>query len=562
MSRAIMPGPGMTLKRLGRFQQVINVFIKHGFGEALTRMRVWESGAIEQRILRRKPKLGPVLTPPQRLRMALEELGPTFIKMGQILSTRPDLVPPEVIIELKKLQVSVHFVPSDIIRGTIEKELRRPISEIFDSFDDTPLAAASLAQVHRAVFKGKQVVLKVQRPNVAETTEIDIDIMRNLAKLAENYSPMLYLINSTGLVEEFAQQIKKEIDFLMEAHNTIRFAENFSGDDRIHIPEIYLELCTRRVVTMEFLDGINISDSGRLRDEGYNLKLIAKNGALLGYKAIFEFGFFHADPHAGNVLVLPDNVIGLLDFGMMATLSARDRERIAKLVYFISTRDDKQVARALNELMESEDVIPAEELEPSMASIIKEYSDISSHELRLAGMLFAMMRAIISHGGRLRPQLLWITKSIAVQEDIASSLNADFNMMDIGKPYAQQILSQKLNPFRRPRDFYYWLMDTVDLAKDLPYNAGIIMREIRKGRIKIEFEHVGLEPIRRTMERMANRGALTNIIVALLISSSVVTLAKIPPFVANISLIGFIGYIIAIILGLLLIMNVIFRGRG
>jgi ubiquinone biosynthesis protein len=385
--------------------------------------------------------------------------------------------------------------------------------------------------------------------------------MRSLAGLAERYSPMLYLLNSVGFVEEFAQQIKKELDFLMEAHNMLRFAENFSGDDTIHVPEVYLELCTRRVVTMEFLDGINIWDIKRLRDEGYNLKRISRNGALLGYKAIFEFGFFHADPHPGNIIVLPDSVIGLVDFGMMATLSKRDRERLAKLVYFISARDDNQVARALNELMESEDIIPAEELEPSMASIIREYGDVSTRELRLAAMLFAMMRAIVAHGGRLRPQLLWITKSIAIQEDIANSLNADFNLMDIGTPYAQKVLNQKLNPLLRPRDFYYLLMDTLDLAKELPYNAGIIMREIRKGRIKIEFEHVGLEPIRRTMERMSNRGSLTNIIVALLISSSVVVLAKVPPFVGSISLISVVIYMIAIILGVVLIVNIIFRGR-
>ena len=185
-------------------------------------------------------------------------------------------------------------------------------------------------------------------------------------------------------------------------------------------------------------------------DEGYNLQLIARRGAILAFKATFQHGFFHADPHPGNIFVMPGNVIGLVDFGMMATLSLRDRERLAKLVYFISVRDERRVARALNELMESEEVIPAEELEPSMSAIIKEYGDIPAGELRLAGMLFAMMRAIMTHGGRLRPQLLWVTKSIAIQEEIARSLNADFNLMDLGRPYAQKVLTQKLNPLRQP----------------------------------------------------------------------------------------------------------------
>jgi len=556
-----MPGittPRVAYNRVRRFQHVVNVLAKYGFGEAMSQVHVWECVHVERGILKRECKI-PEVNIAQRIRLAIEELGPTFIKLGQLLSTRPDLVPPEIITELKKLQASVNFIPAEIIRAVVESELGRPIDEIFESFDDQPLAAASLAQVHRAVFKGKQVVLKVQRPNIVQTIEIDIDIMRNLAGLAERYSPTLYLINAIGLVEEFDQQMKKELDFRMEAYNSRRFAQNFADDDTIHVPDVYMELSTKRIITMEYLDGINISDTQKLIDEGYNLRLIARRGAILGFKSTFQFGFFHADPHPGNIIVLPDNVIGLVDYGMMATLSLRDRERLAKLVYFISIRDEKRVARALNELMESEDTIPAEDLESQMSAIINEYGDVTAGELRLAGMLFAMMRAIMTHGGRLRPQLLWVTKSIAIQEEIAYSLHADFNLMELGRPFAEKILNQKFNPFSQPFGLYYWLNDVLDTARDLPYDIGIVLRELRKGRFRIEFEHIGLEPIRLTMDQIANRTALTIIIAALLISSSMLILAKVPPFIGSIPLLGFIGYMAAIVLSVLLIIAVVRR---
>lgn len=549
--------PDFGLRRLRRIEQVVAVLVKFGFGEMLTRIRVWEAG-IARHILRRQPGFH-AETPGHRLRMAIEELGPTYIKLGQILSTRPDLVSPDIVVELKKLQSSAHFIPIETVKATIQQELGRPVEEIFDSFDETPLGAASLAQVHHAVYRGRHVAIKVQRPGIADTARGDIDIMRRLAHLTETYFPSLTPVNLAGMVDEFADQIRKELDFQLEANNMNQFACNFANDDTLHVPEVFPELCTRRLITMEYLDGISISDTRRLAAEGYDMELIARRGAILGFKAIFQHGFFHADPHAGNVIVLPGNVIGLVDYGMMATLSGRDRERLARLVYFISIQDEKMVARALNDLMETEDTVPAEELEPAMMGIIQQYGNLSGREMRLAAMLFTMMQSVLHHGGRMRSQLVWVAKSLAVQEDIVRSLEADLDIFGLSAPYARQVITRGVNPFRQPQGIYFWLLDTLSFVKELPYDIGIIVREFRKGRLKIEFEHIGLEPIRRTMERVANRTILTIILSSLLISSSLIVLADVPPHIGNIPVLGFAGYLIALFLLFLLMIAVIKR---
>jgi ubiquinone biosynthesis protein len=368
-------------------------------------------------------------------------------------------------------------------------------------------------------------------------------------------------MNSAGIVNVFAEQIRKELDFTAEANNMRRFARNFAGDKSVYVPVVYPELCTRKLITMEYLNGINISDVSRLAAQGYDLQLIAERGAMIGFRATFEFGFFHADPHPGNVFILPDNVIGLVDYGMMAVLSSRDRERLSRLVSFIAMRDDKRVARALLDLSEAEGTVHAEELEPAMAAIIQEYVDLPIREFRLGAMLFEMVRAVLRKGARLRPQLLWLTKSMTLQEDIAHSLQADFNFIEMGKGYADASLSRAVNPLAKPREAYFWLIDFLDTLREFPYNVGTIIQEIRTGRIRAEFKHEGLEPLTRAINRSVNRLSLTVLSASLLIAGSIVTLARVAPVMGGVSLLAILLYAAAGVCILLLVFNVIFRSR-
>ena len=550
--------PDLAFKQMQRYRQVVAVFTRYGFGEFLGLIRIWEYINIEKKFLHRERQLE-TLSVPQRLRLALEELGPTFVKLGQMLSTRPDIVPHNFIVELEKLQNRVAPIPTEIARRVIESELKKPISEIFSSFDDQPLAAASLAQVHRASRNGNDLVVKVQRPNITQVIEVDLEIMHNLAALMERYLHGTYVINPVGLVREFAENIKRELDFRIEAVNMRRFAQDFAGTAWLHVPAVYSDPgYTQRVLIMEYVEGIFISDLDRLRREGYDLKRIARHGADIGFRSTLEHGFFHADPHPGNLIILPGNVICLLDYGMMGTLSNRFRERLGRMIYYIINNDEKRTARALLGLMESSQVIDAETLEVQVSNIIQEYAHLALREIQLGNMLFKLLRLLAEHHVRFPTHLIWLSKAITTVEDVAHKLDPDFDMLEYAKPYARRFIIRNLNPANQTREAFLTALDSFDLLRDLPYDAGVILDQLKKGRVKIEFEHIGLEPIRKTITRVTNRLGGTIVLAAVLVASSLIVVADLPPKVGEVPIIGIAGFGISLILAVVLLIAAIF----
>jgi ubiquinone biosynthesis protein len=553
--------PDIIYRHLKRYTQVVQVLVKHGFGQVIDQLHLWE----ELNIRRRIPKLpGPKeftpLSLPERIRLAVEELGPTFIKFGQMISTRPDLVPHEYIVELEKLQNRVAPVSNELAMKVIRAELGRPLEEVFASFEDEPVAAASLSQVYRAVLKsGETVAIKVQRPGIAEKVQADLEIIHDLASRIDRRSKDPRTVDLTALVEELSSDMKKELNFIAESNNMRHFAKNLAGNGYIRVPNVYTELCTSKMLVMEFIQGINISETEILIAGGYDLPLIAHRGADMYLKSILEDGFFHADPHPGNILVLPDNVIGLLDFGMMGRFTSHDREILIELLGSILDRDGKGVTRTILELSGPQ-AVDSESLEMEISAFVEDYGYVSLRELQLGDFLSQLVHLARTHHLRLPRHYIWLLKVIVTLESTGRRLDANFNLVEYARPYVQQLFVRRLNPLKRMRDMRTTALDLFRLMKDLPYEFRSILRQTREGRVKVEIEHLGLEPMRLTLNHIFNRLILAIIISALLLGSSIIVLSGLPPLVSDIPVIGLTGYIIAALLGIWLIISVLRSG--
>ena len=554
---------GRTYRHLNRYHRILRVLFKYGFDDLIERLHIDQYLESGLQMINRKPRSQVQrLSRPERLRMAMEELGPTFVKLGQLLSTRPDFIPPDYLTELAKLQDNVPPFSYQEVVDIFVEEFGKPPEDVFAYFDQQPLAAASIGQVHRARLEdGTEVVLKVQRPEIENIIAVDLEILAHIASLMEEHLEEVQGHRPTAIVHEFARSLSREIDFSIELTNIQRFARQFEGNTDIHVPLVYPQLSSERILVLEYVDGIKASDLKSLRREGRNLKLIAERGANLVMEQIFIHGFFHADPHPGNILVLPEDVICFIDFGQMGRLNLKDREEFTDLVLNLVGGNERKVTKGVLKLTLQHGEVDRDGLARDLGELMDQYLYKPLKELAAGKILQDLLDLVTRHGLSLRPNLYLMMKALSTVEGVGLQLDPDMELITLARPFMQKIKTGRIKPKRLAEEMGETGSEYLLLLRELPGELRTILQQLRDGRMKLEFEHRGLHALGLALDRISNRISFAIVLAAQIIGSSLIILSDIPPKWNGIPVIGMAGFLIAGIMGFWLLLSIIRHGR-
>jgi ubiquinone biosynthesis protein len=541
-----------TLTSLGRFKEIVMILMKYGFEDLIDRLDMPGLKLIK-RISRMDQGMGTF----ERIRHALEELGPTFVKFGQIMSLRPDLLPPRLIDELSRLQDDVAPVDISEIQEVVEEGTGRPLLETFSVFDATPLAAASISQVHRGALKkdGRIAGIKVQRPGIRSKMNTDLDILAMVAGRVHERMDELKSFDLPNLIQLIKRTLLRELDFKREALN-MKIARSYAGEaSEIYIPEVYEEYCTERILVMEYIQGSKLKDvtTATLSDPAS----LARQGLRAAIHQILEDGFFHADPHPGNVLITEDERICLVDWGMTGRLSERDRHRLIYLLKSVLDKDGEAMVHALLRIGHAEASIDQRALERELLDIVDSHFAVPVKDMNIGRLLMEITELLRTYRLGLPPDLVIMIKALVTAEGTARHIYPDLNVFVEAKEYISNLAIERFSPESLWRSLRFAASQFLSIQKELPNRLESILSKADRGELTLGFRHENLAGLRNTLDNITNRLTFGIIISAMIIGSSMIITTGIGPLLFGFPALGVIGYLISGVLGLWLVFNII-----
>ncbi len=543
------------VRDIKRFREILTVLFEEGFDFWIGKIRLRHKVPVTKRVKARIEKKKK-FSIEKRLRLTLERLGPTFIKFGQVLSVRPDLIPKSYIKELEKLQDKVPQFSYAVVKEQIKKELGKNIDEIFLEFEKKPIASASISQVHKAVLKNKdKVAVKIQRPDVKKIMETDIEIMFYFAKLLENHMPSIRKFNPTKIIEEFKKWTEKELDFKREAVNIKIFAKNFSRDKAIKIPKIHDDFTTNKILVMEFIDGIELHNIKQIKKKKINLRPLIDKGFEAILTQVFIHGFFHADPHPGNIIITNDKKIAFVDFGIVGHFSEELKAKSIDLFYGIIENDTENIVDTLVNISDTE-IENKEELKYEISDLLVPLQDTDIEKVKVSYILEEILNISLSHGLKIPTPFVLFGKTVITLEGIALEYDPTFKLVESSRPFIEKLMRRKYNPVYAFNTFMKDMFKFKKFAEEFPEKTSRALDKIEKGKIRVDIEDTDIKQLSLELDKSSNRIAYSMLITALLIVGAL-TINIGEPFVLNVPLISFLSFLAAFTLSLILLFAIL-----
>ncbi|OFZ18672.1 MAG: hypothetical protein A2X94_14285 [Bdellovibrionales bacterium GWB1_55_8] len=510
---------GQAVKNVSRLRQITTVFAKHGFVDLVDRMRL---GRFLPTKLAAFAEAQADRAIPERLRLAFEELGPTFVKLGQLLSTRPDLLPESYIEELVKLQDNVQPLSFDIVKKLVESELKKPLEAAFDSFQPAPLAAASIGQVHEATLKtGERVVVKIQRPDIDKIIETDVSILGFIAGLMEKYVPETQVIGPMMIVEEFFRTLAYELDFVIEANNVVKIAENMASFPDLVIPKVYKSHSTSRILTLERIDGIRMNDLKGLEEAGIDKKKIVEIGARAFFKSVMIDGLFHGDMHGGNLFVLPGSRLAVIDFGIVGRLSQRSRDQLANMLISIVSEDFENLCYQYAEIGAVGPSIDFDAFQREVRNVLSPYMGLAMGEVNVGNILVEATKVAAKYHIKTPGEWMLVFRAILTMEGMGRTLDPSFDLMALGEDMVKELVKNQYSMQRLSKDFLWVAKDTASLLQTLPRQIRWMFKKFNSNDFAFEIKSPELKEIRGQLDTNGRRISISVVTAGLLIAGSI-----------------------------------------